>query len=68
MAIPGGAARSVISLGSGHSRECASVFRVASVLVSEFGAHAFDTESGRYPTPGEIDATAAACYQALKSE
>lgn len=67
--IPSGAAKSVISLGfGGHFLECASVFRVASVLVSEFGARAFGTESGNYMSLEDIDNTAAACHAESKNE
>ncbi len=67
--IPSGAARAVISLGfGGHFLECASVFHVASVLVSEFGAQAFDTESTNYMSVADIKGTAAACYEASKTQ
>ncbi|MCK9684405.1 hypothetical protein [Scleromatobacter humisilvae] len=67
--VPSGAAKSVISLGfGGHFLECASVFRVASVLVSEFGARAFGTESGNYISLEDIDNTAAACDAESKKE
>ena len=67
--VPSDAAKSVISLGfGGHLLECASVFRVASVLVSEFGAQAFDTESANYMSLGDIDNTAAACHEEAKKQ
>lgn len=67
--VPGDAARSVISLGfGGHFLECASVFQVASVLVSEFDAQAFDTESASYMSLGDIKNTAAACQEEARKQ
>ena len=67
--VPRDAAKSVISLGfGGHFLECASVFRVASVLMSEFDAQAFDTEAANYMSLGDVDNTAAACYEESKKE
>jgi hypothetical protein len=63
------AGKYVISLGfGGHFLECASVFQVASVLVSEFGANAFDTESGSYMSLGDIGITASSCYEESKKQ
>ena len=62
------AARAVVSFGfGGHFLECAAAFRVASVLVSEFGAQAFDTEWGNYMSLADIEATAAACDEQSKN-
>ena len=67
--IPSDAAGSAISLGwSGNFLECASVFQVASILVFEFGAQAFDTESASYVPLKEISNSAAACYEESKKQ
>lgn len=67
--VPSDAAKSVISLGfGGHFLECASVFQVASILMSEFGAQAFDMESASYMSLGDINNTAAACYEESKKQ
>jgi hypothetical protein len=59
-----GVGKSVISLGwGGNFLECASVFQVASVLVSEFGAQAFDAESDSYMPIGYINSAASDCYE-----
>jgi len=63
------AAKAVLSFGWGADfLECASVFQVASVLVSEFGADAFDTESASYISLKDIRANAAACYDMSKGQ
>lgn len=63
------AGKSVISLEfGGHFLECASVFQVASVLVSEFGANAFDTESLSYMSLEDISSNASACYEESKKQ
>lgn len=61
------AGKAVISLEfGGHFLECASVFQIASVLVSEFGANAFDTESLSYLSLEGISSNASACYEESK--
>lgn len=67
--LPSDAASFVISLGwGGNFLECASVFQVASILVSEFGAQAFDTESANYVTLKDLKNGAAACYDESKKQ
>ena len=59
--------KSVISLGwGGDFLECASVFQVASVLVAEFGAQAFDAESSSYMPLRDISGAASDCYEESK--
>ena len=65
--LTSGVGTSVISFEfGGQFLECASVFQVASVLVSDFGAQAFDTESDHYLSLGDISRTAADCYEESK--
>ena len=67
--IPGEAANAVISLGWGADfLECASVFQVATALVSEFGAKAFDTESASYISLKDVKAGAVACHEMSKKQ
>ncbi len=67
--VPSRAAKAVLSLGWGADfLECASVFQVASVLVSEFGADAFDTESATYIALKGVKEGAAACYDRSKHQ
>jgi hypothetical protein len=62
--LPSGVGKSVIGLQfGGQFLECASVFQVASVLVSDFGAQAFDTESDGYMSLEDIGRTAEECYK-----
>ena len=64
-----GVARSVISLSWGADfLQCASVFQVASVLVSEFGAQAFDAEATSYMPLVDISSAASDCYEELKKQ
>jgi hypothetical protein len=64
-----GLGKSVISLGwGGNFLECASVFQVASVLVSEFGAQAFDAESSGYMPIEDIKSAASECYEESKKQ
>jgi hypothetical protein len=64
-----GVDKSVISLGwGGDFLECASVFQVASVLVSEFGAQAFDAESSSYVPLSDISSAASDCYEESKKQ
>ncbi len=65
--IAGQAANAVVSLAWGADfLECASAFQVATVLVSEFGAKAFDTESARYISLKDVKAGAVDCYEMSK--
>jgi hypothetical protein len=62
--LPSGGGTSVIALQfGGQFLECASVFQVAAVLVSDFGAQAFDTESDGYMSLEDIGRTAEECYK-----
>jgi len=67
--VPGQTANAVLSLGwGGDFLECASVFQVATALVSEFGAKAFDTESASYISLKDVKAGAVACYDMSKKQ
>lgn len=67
--IPDQAADAVVSLSWGADfLECAAVFQVATVLVSDFGAKAFDTESASYISLNEVKAGAVGCYEMSKKQ
>ena len=66
-ALPDSSVQAVLSFGyGGNFLECASVFSTASVLVSNFGAKAFDTESVTYLSAHELTSNAESCFEEWK--